>query len=97
MGLAKGPWFVFVCQYVAVNPNSDLFCRFHWEKFHNHCALLTLGAHAQRGLQYLVSVSVCLSVHLSGEGYSTWSVCRSVCLSVCLARVTVLGLCVCVC
>ena len=25
--------------------------------------LLTLGAHAQRGLQYLVCVSVCLSVH----------------------------------
>ena len=24
--------------------------------------LLTLGAHAQRGLQYLVSVSVCVSV-----------------------------------
>ena len=25
--------------------------------------LLTLGAHAQRGLQYLVCVSVCLSVY----------------------------------
>ena len=28
------------------------------------CVLLTLGAHAQRGLQYLLSVSVCLSVCL---------------------------------
>ena len=28
--------------------------------------LLTLGAHAQRGLQYLVCHSVCLSVCLSG-------------------------------
>ena len=32
--------------------------------------LLTLGAHAQRGLQYLVCVSVCLSVCLSVDDYS---------------------------
>ena len=30
-------------------------------------SLLTLGAHAQRGLQYLVCHSVCLSVCLSGH------------------------------
>ena len=32
--------------------------------------LLTLGAHAQRGLQYLVCVSVCLFVCLSVDDYS---------------------------
>ena len=32
--------------------------------------LLTLGAHAQRGLQYLVCVSVCLSVCLFVDDYS---------------------------
>ena len=31
---------------------------------------LTLGAHAQRGLQYLVCVSVCLSVCLCVDDYS---------------------------
>ena len=35
--------------------------------------LLTLGAHAQRGLQYLVCVSVCVSV------------CLCVCLCVCVS------------
>ena len=42
--------------------------------------LLTLGAHAQRGLQYLVCHSVCPSVRPSVRP----SVCPSVCLSVCL-------------
>ena len=40
--------------------------------------MTTLGAHAQRGLQYLVCVSVCVCV------------CVSVCLSVCLSVMSVI-------
>ena len=39
-----------------------------------HLGSLTLGVHAQRGLQYLVCVSVCLSVRVC------------VCVCVCLLR-----------
>ena len=56
--------------------------------------LLTLGAHAQRGLQYLVCHSVCLSVCLSvcpprysgsTRNYVCVYVCMSVCVYVCMS------------
>ena len=50
------------------------------------CLLLTLGAHAQRGLQYLVCYSVCPSVrHVINPRRA------------CAERVTVVVSCVCVC
>ena len=38
------------------------------KKVHVHCALLTLGAHAQRGLQYLSSlISDLAQIHVQQE------------------------------
>ena len=68
---------VLLCLIVCLTLFASFFLPSHLSLKHVHthepaacatCAihedvLLTLGAHAQQGLQYLVCVSVCLSVH----------------------------------
>ena len=53
------------CEVMRSAPTSVLRSAFQGYKNRESCllaSLLTLGAHAQRGLQYLVCVSVCVCV-----------------------------------
>ena len=62
--------FTFVVYASAVYVSVATVYTYACSLLHNVHGLLTLGTHAQRGLQYLVCKSVCLSVRLSVTTFS---------------------------
>ena len=64
---------IMLCENVIISPASIAVLMMHAD-MHMHLlvkltSLLTLGAHAQRGLQLSFCLSVCLSVHILFSDY----------------------------